>query len=80
VIDRCPDDRKSERHVDRPAKREQLHRNQPLIVVAGDDRVELPACRPAEDGVAREWPLDVNAALLRLMNCRAQDRFIFRAQ
>jgi hypothetical protein len=48
VIDRCPDDRKAECHVDRPAEREQLDRNQPLIVIAGDDGIELAACGTAE--------------------------------
>jgi hypothetical protein len=53
VIDRRPDDGKPERHVDGPAEREQFHGNQPLIVIAGDDRIELATGGAAEDGVAR---------------------------
>jgi len=80
VIDRCPDDWKAERHVDGPAEGQQLHGNQPLIVIAGNDRIELAACRAAEDGVARERSVDINPAPFRLGNCGAQDRFIFRAE
>ena len=41
VIDRRAHDRQAQRDVDRPAERQQLHRNQPLIVIAGNHCVEL---------------------------------------
>jgi hypothetical protein len=43
VIHRRADDRQPQRHVHRAPERQQLHGNQPLIVVAGDHRVELAA-------------------------------------
>jgi hypothetical protein len=80
VIDRGPDDGKAERDVDGAAERKQLYGNQPLIVIAGDDDVELAARSPAENGVAREWAFDINPARFRVGDCGAQNRFIFRAK
>ena len=74
----APDDRKAERHVDGPAEREQLHRNQPLIVIAGDDDIELATCSAAEDGVTREGSVDLNSSPFRVSNGGAQNRFVFR--
>ena len=54
VIDRGPDDRQAEGHVDRLTERKQLHRNQTLIVVAGDDDVEFAAGGAEEHRVARK--------------------------
>ena len=54
VIDRGADDRQAQRHVHRLAEREQLDRNQPLIVIAGDDDVELAAARRAGTRCRRE--------------------------
>ena len=54
VVDRGPDDGQAQRHVHRLAERQQLDRDQPLIVVAGDHDVELAPMRPDEHGVARQ--------------------------
>jgi hypothetical protein len=58
VIDRCADDRKAKRDVHRPAEREQLHGDEPLVVIAGDDGVELSSRGAAEDRVAGKRTLD----------------------
>ena len=42
------------RHVDRLAEGEQLHRDQSLVVIAGEHAVELAARRAHEHGVGRE--------------------------
>ena len=46
VIDRGPDDRQAQGDVHRPPEREQLDRDQPLIVITGDDGVELAPSSP----------------------------------
>ena len=62
VIDRRADDRQAQRDVHGLAEREQLHGHQALIVVAGDDDVELAAVRAHEHGVGGQRPDDVDAA------------------
>jgi len=68
VIDRRPDDGEAERHVDRPAEREQLHRNQALVVVAGNHGVELAARGASEDRVAGKRAVDFHASRARLVH------------
>jgi len=76
MIDRRSDDRKPERHVDRPAEREQLHRNQSLIVITSHDDIELTTGGAAEDGVARERSVDIDSSASRVIDGGAQDRFV----
>jgi hypothetical protein len=61
VIDRRADDRQADRDVDGGAERQQLDRDEPLVVVAGNHRIELAAYGAHEDRVAWEWALDVDS-------------------
>ena len=54
MVDRRPDDRQPQRHVDRLAERRHFDRNQTLIVIAGNHHVELASQRAQEDRVARK--------------------------
>ena len=56
------------------AERQQLHRNQPLIVIAGDDDVELAAGGAHEHRVARERTRDIDARRARHCVDRRRDR------
>ena len=62
VIDRGADDRQPDRDVDRGAKRQQLHRDQTLIVIARDHAVEFAARGAHEHGVAGDRAADLDAA------------------
>ncbi len=53
VIDRCAQDRQADADVDAAIKGEQLHRDVALVVVHGDDDVELAAGGAQKDGVGR---------------------------
>src|SRR5262245_58328832 len=68
VVDRGANDREPERDVDGTSECEQLHRNQTLIVIAGDHGIELAAYRAPEYCVSRERTLDIKAALSRRLN------------
>jgi len=80
VIDRCPDDWKAQRHVDGPPECEELHGNQPLIVIAGDDHIELATGGAPEDGVPWEGSVDINPSPFRVGNGGVQNRLVFRAK
>ena len=51
----------------------QLHRDQPLVVVAGDHGVELATFRPHEEAVGRERPGDVEALAPQVLDGGDQD-------
>ena len=53
--------------------------NQPLVVIAGDDRVEFASHRPHENGVRRTRSNDVDATRASGGNRRSQDVFVLRA-
>ena len=81
VIDRRPDDGQAERHVDRAAEGEQLHRNQSLVVVAGNDGVEFAARGASEDRVAGKRAVDDGATRARAcLDGRPQDVGLFRSE
>jgi len=80
VIDRRPHDRQAERHVDRAAEGEQLHRNQPLVVIAGNHGVEFAAHGAAEDRVAGKRAVDLDASRTRCLHRWPQDVVLFRAE
>src|SRR5215813_9908412 len=79
VIDRRTDDRQPERDVDGSTEREQLDRNQPLVVITGDDDVELAARGADEHGVAGPRPGDVDAASPCGFDRGTEDAFVFSA-
>ena len=56
-----------------PPEGEELHRDQPLIVVARDHGVELASHRTSEHRVARIRPVDPCATLLRRLDRRSQN-------
>src|ERR1043166_6497359 len=61
VGDRRPDDRKPERDGDCAPECGQLHRNEPLIVRAGDDDGEFALAGAYEQRVGGKWSRDVDA-------------------
>src|SRR5262245_18600941 len=75
MIDRGPDNRQPERDVHRLSEGEQLHRNQPLVVIAGDDDVEFAARGAQEHRVAVKRARDVDAALSASRDRWADDGF-----
>ncbi len=79
MVDRGADDRQPERDVDRLAERQQLDRNQSLVVVAGDHRIEFAAHRADEHCVGRKRPGDIDAALPRRRRRRAEHRLLLAA-
>ena len=80
VIDRRPHDRQTERDVHGLAERDELHRNQPLIVIAGDDDVELAADGAHENRVARKGARDVDAVRAAGGNRGPDDAILFLAE
>src|SRR4051794_21622116 len=72
VIDRRADDRQPEGDVDRAPECEQLYRNEPLVVVARDDDVEVAARGPRENGVPRPRAGDIDVALSRSLYRRPE--------
>src|SRR4029078_12614825 len=72
VIDRRADDRQPERDVDRLPEGDELHRYEPLVVVTGDDDVEVAAAGADENGVAGKRPLDVQGARATRHDRRAE--------
>ena len=61
MIDRGPDERQPERDVDRFAEGEAFDRNQPLIVIAGDDDLEVAACSARKHGISRMRTANIDA-------------------
>src|SRR6478609_3344776 len=61
VVDRGPDDRQADRHVDARLEAEHLDGAVPLVVVHRDDEVVVAAAGEEEQGVRREGPVDVDA-------------------
>src|SRR5581483_3357510 len=80
VVDRRPDDRQAQRDVDRLAERDQLHRNEPLIVVAGHHDVELAPGGTNEHRVGRKRPGHVDAARSTGRNRRDDRALLFGAE
>src|ERR1700730_9410120 len=80
VIDRRPDDGQAERHVDRLPERHELDRNQPLIVIARHDHVEVAAAGAHEDGVARERTGHLDAARAARLDRRPDRRLLFMSE
>ena len=79
VIDRRPDDRQAERDVDGAAEREQLHRDQPLVVIAGDDASNSPRAARANTVSPGHGPVIVDAALARGVHGGTEHGFVFVA-
>jgi hypothetical protein len=78
MIDRGPDDRQAERDIHGLAERQQLDRNQSLVVIAGDDGVELAAGGADEHSVGRKGPPHVNPGSPAGLHGRRQHRTVFR--
>src|SRR5262245_13976456 len=62
------------------AKRQQLHWNQSLIVIAGDDDVELAPGGAHENGVAWKWTRYVEAARPAGLDRGTDGLFLFVAE
>ena len=69
----------AERDVHRAAEGHQFHGNQALVVIAGDDGVELAAHGAHEDRVRRKRTAHVDAARARLRDRRREESQIFEA-
>jgi hypothetical protein len=80
VIDGRPDDRQPERHVHRSSEGEQLDRDQPLIVIAGNHGIELATHGADEYRVTRQRPLDADAPFARGGNGRHEHILLFVTQ
>ena len=80
MIDRRPHDWQPERHIHRLAERDELHRNQPLIVVTGDHDVEVAAPCADEHRVCRKGTRHVDAAGAAGSDCGRDDRLLFASE
>src|SRR5687767_7687175 len=80
MIDRGADDRQAQGDVHRPAERRHLDRDQTLIVIAGDDRIELPAHRADEDRVRGERSTYVDPPTGTGLDRRTEHPLVFTAQ
>src|SRR5262245_6495087 len=77
VIDRGTDDWQSQRHVDSVPEREELHRDETLVVITRDDQVEFPAGGANENRVARKRTVDVDTLTPTALDGRHHDDFLF---
>src|SRR5262245_15356109 len=80
MIDRRSDDRQSERDVHGVAEGEQLDRNQPLIVIAGDHHVKFAPRRANENRIAWKRTRYVDAALATRVDRRDDDHLLLIAK
>ena len=79
MIHRRPHDRQAQGDVDGPPEGHQLDRDEALIVVAGDHRVELALGGAAEHRVARNRVADVDAARAAALDRRHEHVFLLVA-
>ena len=63
MINRGPDNRKSQSNIDRLSECSQLDRDQPLVVVTRDDDIETPVDRLPEHSVRRKGTHHINPTL-----------------
>ncbi len=53
MIDRRPDNRQTDGHIDPSIETREFNRDMSLIVIHGDDKIELPSGRPVKEGIGR---------------------------
>ena len=80
VLDRRADDGQAERDVHALPDTEHLGGDVALIVIHGDRAVELALQRAKENGVAGQGPTHVEAASIRLLHGRRDERDLLRAE
>jgi hypothetical protein len=80
MIDRRPDNRETERDVDCAPERDQLDRDQSLIVIARDDDVELSAPGANKNSVGGERTGDVDAPGAAAGDRRLDDLLLLQAE
>ena len=80
MIDRRANNRQAERHVDRAPERDELHRNQSLIVITRDDHVEFAFERAHEQRVGGNRPGDVDASGAAAGDGGSDRRLFFAAE
>src|SRR4051812_37384520 len=77
MIDGGSDHREPDRDVYARLNSHNLHRSMTLIVVHGDDEIEVSALRTIEEGVRWQGAFDVEALFLASVNGRLNFLFFF---
>ncbi len=80
MVDRGSHDRKTQGDVHRGAERDHLDRDEPLIVVAGDDGIELTPDCSTEHRVTREGANHFDTAGPPRLDRRREYRFFLVTQ
>ncbi len=74
-----PQERQPQRHVHRGVERQQLHRDEPLVVVQRDEAVVAGQVLAGEEGVRRQGAGEVHAARPQLLRRRKDDSLLLVA-
>ena len=77
VVDGRSNDRETEGHVDGLTKPRQFDRNQPLIVVAGNDGVVVTVHRAPEHSIGRQGTGNVDSTSAHCFDSRSEHALIF---
>ena len=80
MVDGGADEGKAQGDVHGVAEGGQLHRNEPLVVIAGDDGVELSSLGPDEKAVGRERPRHVDALAPQVRDRGHEDVLLLPAE
>src|SRR5713101_528324 len=80
VVRRRAHDRQTNSDIDSVFPREQLERDQPLIVIEADDSVKLSSHCPDKQRIRRKWPSNHQPLGLRLPYGWSDNSFFFIAK